>query len=78
VRLLEIVNILHDIINLDGVLLGNVVGEVLQALHLEVVVRPLHEVLEEEILLALNDLLGRDEGDNARTRWLGSSGSSSR
>ena len=65
VRLLEIVNILHDIINLDGVLLGNVVGEVLQTLHLEIIVRPLHEMLEEEILLALNHLLGGDEGDNA-------------
>ena len=65
VRLLEIVNILHDIVDLDGVLLGNVVGQVLQTLHLKVVVRPLHEVLEEEILLALNDLLGGDEGHNA-------------
>ena len=65
VGLLEIVDILHDIINLQRVLLGNEVGEVLQALHLEIVVRPLHEVLEEEILLALNDLLGRDKGHNA-------------
>ena len=64
-RLLEIVNILHDIIDLDGILLGNVVSQMLQTLHLEIVVRPLHEVLKKEILLALNHLLGRDEGHNA-------------
>ena len=64
-RLLKIMDILHEIINLEGVLLGDVVGQVLQALHLEIVVRPLHEVLEKEVLLALNHLLGRDEGHNA-------------
>ena len=65
VGLLEIVDILHHIVNLQRILLGNIVGQVLQSLHLEIVVGPLHEVFEEEILLALNHLLGRDEGHNA-------------
>ena len=72
-RLLKIVDILHQIINLEGVLLGDIVSQVLQALHLEIIIRPLHEVLEKEILLALNHLLGRNKRHNhiALVRQLG-------
>jgi len=63
-RLLEIVDILHDIIDLERILLGNVVGKMLEALHLPVVVHPLNELLEKVLLLALNHLLGRKKRDN--------------
>ena len=65
VNLLELVDILHDILNLELVLLRDVGDEVLEPLDLPVVVHPLDELLEEVILLLGDDLLGREEGDNA-------------
>ena len=65
VRLLELVDILHDIIHLQGILRGDIRRKVLEALDLPIIVHPLNKLLEEVVLLLLNHLLRRDEGYNA-------------
>ena len=61
----KVIRILEQVINLNRVLLGQKRHEVLKPPDLPLVVHPLDELLEHELILLLNDLLRADEGDNA-------------
>ena len=63
----EVLRVLQQVVNLDGVLLGDKRHEVLQTLHLPLVVHPRHELLEVELVLLLDHLLGAEKRDNAVT-----------
>ena len=65
VGLLELVDILHDIVHLERILRRDIGRKVLEALDLPLIIHPLNELLEEEIVLLLDYLLRRDERYNA-------------
>ena len=65
VRLLELAKVLHDVVNVDGVLLREVRNKVLDALDLPVIIHPLNELFEVKVVLLGDDLFGREEGHDA-------------
>ena len=60
----KVIRILHQVLDLQRILLGKECHKTLESLDLPLVVHPLHELLKEELILLLNHLLRTDEGDN--------------
>ena len=61
----ELLSILEEVVNLQGILLGEERHELLHALDLPLVIHPLDKALEHEVLLLLDHLLRTEEGDDA-------------
>lgn len=65
VDLRELLRILHEIIDLDILLLGEERHEVLKTTDLPLLILPADELLEEVAILVADDRLGRKEGDES-------------